>query len=161
LRQHNQPLANAYKLSTASYGGRFEEKYPLSKTTNLLLNGEYAHQTDYAKNPLSISLNYYLRESGASYKGLTATRAHEGLQGNGAIGFSTPLATLHIFNGWADMFLTTPVNGLTYTYGKVSYVFKDVWTLKAVTPTVSYHEYGADHISQDYGKEWNAQIDVT
>jgi hypothetical protein len=161
LSQHNQPVANASKLSTATYGARFEEKYPVSKSVNLLLNGEFAHQTDYAQNPLDISLNYYIGEAGLTYKGLTATGAYEVMQGNGTVGFSTPLATLHLFNGWADVFLTTPTNGVTDAYGKVSYAFKDVWTLKAITPTVVYREFGAEHISQDYGKEWDAQIDVT
>ena len=37
----------------------------------------------------------------------------ERLDGNGARGFGTPLATLHAFNGWADVFLATPAGGLT------------------------------------------------
>ncbi len=43
------------------------------------------------------------------------------LEGNGAIGFATPLATLHIFNGWADLFLTTPANGLKDLYFQAGY----------------------------------------
>ena len=31
-------------------------------------------------------------------------------------GFRTPLATLHAFNGWADLFLDTPPDGLSDIY---------------------------------------------
>ena len=31
-------------------------------------------------------------------------------------GFTTPLATLHKFQGFADKFLTTPANGIRDTY---------------------------------------------
>ena len=33
--------------------------------------------------------------------------------------FQTPLATLHAFNGWADKFLSTPVNGIEDLYFRV------------------------------------------
>ena len=36
----------------------------------------------------------------------------EQLDGDGRRGFSTPLATLHAYQGWADVFLTTPANGV-------------------------------------------------
>ena len=45
------------------------------------------------------------------------------LEGNGTIGFSTPLATLHIFQGWADVFLTTPTTGIEDFYVKAGYGF--------------------------------------
>src|ERR1035438_4740700 len=40
--------------------------------------------------------------------------------GKGRTGFQTPLATLHAFNGWDDVFLTTPADGLQdiYTYAQ-------------------------------------------
>ncbi len=41
---------------------------------------------------------------------------YEVMEGNGVRGFSTPLATLHKFDGWADKFLTTPPNGLERRY---------------------------------------------
>jgi len=58
---------------------------------------------------------------GALLAGLTGLVGYEVLEGNGAIGFATPLATLHAFNGWADMFLTTPANGLKDLYFRASY----------------------------------------
>jgi hypothetical protein len=94
----------------------------LSEDVTGKLTGEVAHQTNYANNPLSISLNYWLGEGSVTYKGLTGLIGYEVLEGNGTIGFATPLATLHAFNGWADMFLTTPANGLKDFYLKAAYV---------------------------------------
>jgi hypothetical protein len=47
-------------------------------------------------------------------------------------GFTTPLATLHKFQGWADKFLTTPVNGLADLYVNAGYTRKGVGPLAPV-----------------------------
>jgi hypothetical protein len=81
----------------------------------------FARQHDYAKNPLPIELNYYLSEAGLGFHGLTGGVGYEVLEGNQTVGFSTPLATLHIFQGWADVFLTTPADGIKNLYVKAGY----------------------------------------
>ncbi len=69
--------------------------------------------------------------------------------------FSTPLATLYKFNGWADTFLTTPPDGLEDIYAGITYrpgggrVFKDT-LLKVV-----YHDFSAYRGDQGYGTEWD------
>ena len=70
------------------------------------------------------------------------------MEGNGDRGFSTPLATLHAFNGFADVFLTTPEDGL-----------KDLY-LKAVVPvggklkaTAVFHEFRFENTSGRVGRE--------
>jgi hypothetical protein len=57
---------------------------------------------------------------------------------DGAYGFSTPLATLHKFNGWADQFLGTPGAGLEDVY--VSLVTKIMGGKFVIT----YHDFSAD-----------------
>ena len=70
------------------------------------------------------------REQSAELRGRTTTprssparsastalgAGYEVLEGDGVKGFTTPLATLHKFDGWADKFLTTPPNGLERRY---------------------------------------------
>ena len=56
-------------------------------------------------------------------KNSTGLAGYEVLQGNGAIGFQTPLANLHPFQGWAEVFLTKPPNGLKDAYFKGGYGF--------------------------------------
>jgi hypothetical protein len=148
----------AKRLSTATYGLRAEEKYDLTSTVKLLLNGEYANQRDYNENPLKLDLNYWLAEGGLAWKGLTVTGAFESLGSNGTTGFSTPLATLHAFNGWADVFLATPAKGLNDAYGKAAYSWKNVLGLQAITATAYYHEFSAARGGADYGKEWDLSL---
>ena len=149
------------RLSTATYGGRADYSVPLAEDVTGKLTGEIAHQTNYANNPLSISLNYWLGEGSVTYKGLTGLVGYEVLEGNGTIGFATPLATLHAFNGWADMFLTTPANGLKDFYLKAAYSLPaDFIEMKSLTGTVFYHDYTTDNLKAGIGSEFDASLEL-
>ena len=146
------------RLSTQTYGLRADYSFALPDSVGAKLTAEFADQTNYASNPLSFNLNYYLAEASATYQGIKALAGYEVLEGNGAIGFSTPLATLHIFNGWADMFLTTPANGLKDLYFQAAYTLPvDAIGMKSFTPSVIYHSYATDHLGAGIGSEWDAQ----
>lgn len=148
----------AAKLSTQTYGMRADYGFSATEDVAGKLTGEFASQSNYAANPLSYHLNYYLAEASITYRGAKALAGYEVLGGNGAIGFSTPLATLHIFNGWADMFLTTPVNGLKDFYLQATYSMPaDMIGLKAFNPSVAYHSYATDHLNAGIGSEWDIQ----
>ena len=79
--------------------------------------------------------------------------------------FKTPLATLHAFNGWADVFLATPALGLRDIYGFAEVTLPAEIPLRAV-----YHKYDSDAGSDNYGSEidlvasrkfgkhWNAML---
>jgi hypothetical protein len=150
--------AAAAKLSTQTYGLRADYSISLPGGIGGKVTGEFANQTNYASNPLSFNLNYYLAEAGASYEGFKALAGYEVLEGNGSIGFSTPLATLHIFNGWADMFLTTPTNGLKDLYFQAAYSLPaNAIGMKSFNPSLIYHSYATDHLGAGIGSEWDAQ----
>src|SRR5690606_32258677 len=112
--------------------------------TQFAWTAEWARQSDYANNPLSQSAQYRFIEPSVSVGGITLKAGWEVLGGDGHYGFSTPFATLHAFNGWADRFPATPVNGLDDRYigigGKIG---KAAWA-------ASYHDFRADHGNQDY-----------
>jgi hypothetical protein len=149
------------RLSTATYGGRADYTLAVGDGVTAKLTGEFAHQTNYANNPLSFSDNYWLGEAGASYAGLTALAGYEVLEGNGTIGFATPLATLHAFNGWADLFLTTPANGLKDFYLKGAYMLPaDFIEMKSLTGTVMYHTFATDNLNAGIGTEWDASLEL-
>ena len=148
-----QQLAVA-RLDTATYGGRADYSFPLTQDITGKLTGEFAHQTNYANNPVAFQLNYWLGEGSLSYAGLTGLVGYEVLEGNGTIGFATPLATLHAFNGWADMFLITPTNGLKDFYLKASYALPaDFIEMKSLTGIVTYHDYTTDNLNAGIGSE--------
>ncbi len=149
------------KLSTATYGGRADYNLPMTGGLVGKISGEYAHQTNYAANPLSFGLDYWLGEASLKYRGLTGLAGYESLEGNGVVGFSTPLATLHAFNGWADMFLSTPANGLNDAYLKASYAVPAGFVaMKSLTGTVVYHGFSTDKFGKGIGSEWDVQAEL-
>jgi hypothetical protein len=137
--------------STQTWGVRLKGDTALSAGMKLFYTAEYATQSDYKKNPASYSVDYAFLEAGLAKGAHSVKLGYELLGGNGAKSFQTPLATLHAFNGWADVFLTTPVNGLQDAYLGAGTTVCDV-KLDAV-----YHDYRADKGSARYGTEWNLQ----
>ena len=75
---------------------------------------------------------------------------HEILGSDRGVGFKTPLATLHAFNGWADQFLGTPGDGLRDTSVKFSTKLPAKLSFTAV-----YHHYETDRANRNLGGEWN------
>ncbi|WP_405118531.1 hypothetical protein [Pseudomonas leptonychotis] len=130
-----------------------------SKTTGVRLNGalaglsyvlEYAQQTEYADNSLDLDSDYYLAELGYIIKGVTLKGGYEvlgGDEGPGNRAFQTPLATKHAFQGWADIFLLTPANGIKDAYVGASA------PLLGGTLAAWYHDFRAEKGSSQYGEE--------
>lgn len=153
-------LRQAPLLSTASYGAHFTSTLSLVPDLTAHLNGAYARQTPYGANPLHFDLDYYLAEAGLSFAGLSGTAGYEVLGGNGVTGFSTPLASLHLFQGWAEQFLTNPPNGVRDLYGRARYAFRVPMISGNVAATVVYHSFRADHVNIAYGDEWDGSLDA-
>jgi hypothetical protein len=99
-----------------------------------------------------------MAELTGTYQQFSAGAGYEVMGGTGTKGFTTPLATLHKFDGWVDKFLTTPVNGVNDLYFNAGYADKNIGPFSTVSAQVIYHRFTADHISQRYGDEINAQL---
>ncbi len=83
--------------------------------------------------------DYSLVELGVQLKPVTLKLGMETLGSDGGnYGFSTPLATLHKFNGWADIFLGTPSQGLVDTY------FSAAGKVGPVALMIAFHDFEAD-----------------
>lgn len=142
----NQP-AMLGNLSSKTYGTRLNGT--LAGVSYAL---EYARQRDYADNPLELSSEYYLAELGYTLSGVALKGGLEILGGDSGPdnrAFQTPLATKHAFQGWADMFLTTPADGIKDSYLSASL------PLLGGTLTGMYHDYRAELGSSHYGDEYN------
>ena len=72
--------------------------------------------------------------------------------------FQTPLATLHKFQGWADLFLVTPNNGIQDLNFTLAAKFPMVKAIPGLNASVTYHKFESDFGDIDYGQEWDAQI---
>ena len=75
----------------------------------------------------------------------------------GVAAFQTPLATFHAFNGWADLFLTTPANGLRDYYAGIGKALALPF-LPGLKADVTYHEFDSDFGGFAYGSEWDALL---
>lgn len=151
-------LEEAPANSTQTFGARFSGRRALAQDWALTYSASYAHQTDYKDNPLDFSASYYFLEGGANWKGFSAGIGYEVLDGDGVKGFSTPLATLYKFQGWADKFLATPADGVEDLYARAGYKFGDVGAFKNLRFMAIYHDFRAENISQKYGEEINLDL---
>jgi len=145
------------RVSSETLGARFAGERPLSKL-KIGYMATFAKQSDYGSNPLSFDLDYYSVELTGKYRQYSLSLGQEVMEGNGAVGFSTPLGTLHKFHGWADKFLATPVNGIDDRYVSVGYLAKGVAMLDTLSATVSYHSFESERLSQDLGEEVDLQV---
>ena len=117
-------LAYAYLLevdnnidnSLDTYGVRFSGDDKFGET-KLSYTFEYASQ----ESNNAFDTDYVLLEAAATFSNITTKIGYELLgSDDGQQAFATPLATLHGFNGWADVFLSTPDAGLEDIYLSVS-----------------------------------------
>ncbi len=147
----------------------YADTYGIAATGKIGMGGatisyraEYAHQADPTNgdrldingNILNVDADYYNLQATANISGFLVGAQYEVLGAGDKVGdpaFGTPLATLHAHNGWADMFLTTPDDGLVDFNGMIGY--KADWFGLA---KVVYHDFSADRGSADYGTEWDA-----
>lgn len=155
-------LKEAPALSSRTFGVRYENAFVLDKGAGVSIGvaGEYALQKDYALNPFDYSENYISAEGSLSAKAATLRFGYEQLSGNGVIGFATPLATLHKFQGFADVFLNTPANGIEDIYGTVQYNWKNAPFGAGLNFFATYHDFKAETGGADIGEEFDAGVAV-
>lgn len=119
---------------------------------------EAARQQDYDDNPAHFSHGYALLDAGLHWRGIDWKAGVERLGGDGTHAFQTPLATLHAFNGWADKFVVTPVQGLEDRYlGAGGKFGQGAWSQRLNWALV-WHDFNATRGSADYGREWDASL---
>ena len=136
---------DAAALSSKTLGARF--KGATKGDIKFVYTAEYANQSEY-KDGAQGDKTYMRLIGGVGMSGITVSVGYEVLGSDkGAYGFTTPLATLHGQNGWADQFLNTPADGLVDTTLKVT------GKLVGVKLVGVYHDYSSDEGSTDYGSE--------
>ncbi|HWU77295.1 MAG TPA: alginate export family protein [Rhodanobacter sp.] len=142
--------------STATYGMRWAGSY-VEAGPGPGWTMEFARQSDYAGNPASYRVNYWLLEPTWATPALTAKLGWEHLGSDGMHALQTPLATLHAFNGWDDQFNVTPVHGLEDRYLGITGLIDRGSPVGQWVWTVDWHDYRADRGAR-YGSEWDASL---
>ena len=132
----------AAKLSTSTYGGLYKGKFG-----PVFVNASVASQSDNADNPNNYTAAYLNAELGYKADAVTVLAGYELLGSDNGVGFTTPFATLHKFQGFADKFLATPGQGIQDLY--VTAVTK----VSGVKLVATYHNLTSDVDGIDYGNE--------
>jgi hypothetical protein len=147
--------------STQTYGVRATATLPLGPV-KLNLAGSYARQSDYKDNPFDYAADYASVEGSTTVAGFGITGGWELLGTDDSIpggrAVQTPMATLHKFNGWADVFLFTPNGGLEDAYVTLGRKFDGIKALPGLNASVTFHQFDSDLGDVEYGTEWDAAL---
>jgi hypothetical protein len=148
-------LTNAPANSSNTVGARFSGNQPLSEQWALGYEASYAYQTDTGDNPQDYAAHYYRGEVALQRKDWANFAVGYEVLGSddGNAAFRTPLATLHAFQGWADVFLTTPDVGV-----RDLYVSAGTTLPYDVQGKLVYHKFEADAGGRDLGHELDAVL---
>ncbi|MFQ5670822.1 MAG: alginate export family protein [Acidobacteriota bacterium] len=149
---HQMEFEDLPQTSHRNLGLRFKGDTAAGEQIRILYTAEFTDQSNFRDAPSTVDANYLFAELGLGFAHSTFKLGYEVLGGNGAYGFSTPLATLHAFNGWADQFLRTPLDGLRDFMATAS------GRLAGFSLTGVYHRFNADRGNADYGQEVDLQI---
>jgi len=145
-------------LSSRTIGARVSGEHRAHKDLRVIYAAEIARQSDFGNNSASFSLDYYRVEPGLRAGDASVSIGLEVLEGNGTNAVQTPFATLQRFQGFADVFTTTPTNGIEDRFLAFSYKKPRIAGLDSVRVWGAYHEFEAAQSNSRYGSEIDAAI---
>jgi hypothetical protein len=143
--------------STNTVGIKLAGSKPLGKLTSTYALAA-AQQAEAGANPADLDADYGLVEAGLTFPKFGVALGFELLGGDGVAAYSTPLATLHAFQGWADKFLATPAEGIEDSYVRFNYPFGKRGPFTSIAAVAVFHDYEADFGSAHFGQELNLQL---
>ncbi|MEM8573527.1 MAG: hypothetical protein AAGF48_02710 [Pseudomonadota bacterium] len=149
------------QFSNATFGGFLKGKQNINDQWKYVYRLEYAHQTDYANQPVDYDADYVRVEQGLSAGGFTGTLIYELLgSDNGVAAFQTPLASAHTYNGFADVFVVIPPTGLQDFYLQAKYKVPansdgPFGSFGGLLLLMQYHEFRSAVDDIDYGSEFD------
>ncbi|WP_417689340.1 alginate export family protein [Pseudidiomarina sp.] len=159
LLNSNYTLAKSYQLSGFLYELDFDTALTLATRTYgvnydgkvgaVNIHAAYAYQTETGDNPANFGADYFNLDLSTQLAGVNFGVGYESLGSDNGVGFSTPLATLHKFQGFTDKFLGTPAEGVNDFY------FKASAALGKLGLSASWHDFTSDVDDIDYGNEFN------
>ena len=151
----NSSITKGIKASGKAWLGLFQVAY----------NATWANQQDYNQNTPAYSLDYWGGDLAGTFDIYTAKVSYESLEGNGTRGFTTPLATTHAFQGWADAFVQPLGGNKGFVDGLKDLNFtlnaKPRWRMEYLfnlDVLVRYHDFNDQRTGANLGHEWNAQV---
>lgn len=158
--QDSTPAATT-DASSKTLGIRLDGARKINDSWKVLYTAEYAKQTDYRSGNSLIDAHYFKVGGGAAYDVWSLRIDHEVLSSNnGKYAFQTPLGTNHLFQGWADVFLATPRQGMEDTF------ITFAGSIEKAKLYAEYHVFKSDEqfatlngqLGNKYGTEFDASV---
>jgi hypothetical protein len=148
-------------LSSQTYGVRWDARVFELGGLKLKYIAEAAWQSDYGNHRGDYDAGYYLLQPVLSNGPFSLTPGYEVLGSGGGTGFSTPLATLHKFQGFTDIFNTTPPEGVSDLMLDINYQRTDIAPFDVLRLWAGWHDFASDDRGESYGQEYYAAGAVT
>lgn len=146
---------NAATQSSKTIGARLAGAHVLRPGLSGTWELEHAHQADWGGNPQSFSLNYDAAALGVKTARSTLSLNLERLEGDGVHAFQTPLASLHGFQGLADVIGATPAKGVRDVFLRGTTTFGGKRPSKL---TGEVHDFDTTVGGQNLGREVDAVV---
>ena len=86
---------------------------------------------------------------------------YEVLESDNGVAFQTPLATLHRFQGAADLFLVTPPDGIEDFEIRTEWRIGSLGALRGTSVALQYNAFAPAEGAGRYGDEWGAELGTT
>ena len=144
-----------------TFGLRLDGIHPFNPNFRAIYTAEYAKQTDYSGGDSRIDAHYYKLGGGLGFDNFNMRIDQELLSSNDSkYAFQTPFGTNHLFQGWVDKFLATPVEGIKDTFVTATYRYEDFLFFAdyhIIKSDDDFHTVGsgASTNGSKYGTEWN------
>ncbi|MDP3870961.1 alginate export family protein [Phenylobacterium sp.] len=156
-------FGNSAINSSVTKGGKASGKAWLG-LYQVAYNATYAVQSEYRGNTAAFHLDYVAADVAGTFDIYTLKLAYESLEGDGVRGFTTPLATVHAFQGWSDAFVS-PGGNKSFADGiddknisfNVKPRFRRTWLFNTDL-LVRYHDFDGQRTGADLGSEWDVQL---
>lgn len=145
---------DAFLASSDTFGIRATGTFP-TEAAAFSYAFSYARQTDNGGSARDFELDFLAGELGAKVGAFDFALGADLKEGDGATGFTTPLATVHAFDGFADVFAANSLGlagglarGLHDYYASAGYTLPGKFPVK-----VYYHKFKTDVGDMDLGNE--------
>ena len=142
LEDEDNPISSHQNIGFACHG-----QWPPETKPAVTYRVSLVEQQDYQEGGNFIDASYRQGSVGFKAGDFKGSVNLEILGGDGVYGFATPLATGHAFNGWADLFLATPTDGLRDAFISLG------WGQKNWQARLDFHDFEADSGSRAFGDE--------
>jgi hypothetical protein len=151
----NSSIAKGVRVSGKAKAGPYQLAYEATA----------ASQGDYRANTAAYDLGYW-QAAGVAARDIYTVRAdYEVLEGNGTRGFTTPLATNHAFQGWADAWVQPLGGNKGFVDGlkdfNLSFGAKPKVAIGPLTKPelfIRYHDFWDQRTGAKLAHEWDAQL---